>query len=75
MTGHVHTAGVSPFRFGSFRSELTRATRRISLRSTISPLKSLHYYIAIMLHRIFPASSITPITCASWNAGAPIICG
>ena len=24
---------------------------------------------------IFPASSITPIICASWNADAPIICG
>ena len=25
--------------------------------------------------RIFPASSITPIICASWSAGGPIICG
>ena len=24
---------------------------------------------------LIPASSITPIICASWSAGAPIICG
>jgi hypothetical protein len=56
------------------RSERTRSTERISPRSATFPLKSRHYYIAIMLSRIFPASCIMPIICASWNADGPIIC-
>ncbi len=65
----------SAFIVRSERSRYRRGTGRVSLHCASVPLKSRHYYIAIMLSRIFPASSITPIICVSWSAGGPIICG